>query len=124
MTTEKPVIWMGSSKRDLMAMPEGVQDSIGFILGQVQAGHYHVAIKPLTGKDLQGIHEIRSDFNKDTYRAVYVLNLGKHIFVLHVFQKKSKQGIATPKQDMDKIRERLKQAKILAKELADDERNH
>ena len=117
MAQEKPLIWMGSSKRDLKEMSEDVQDSIGFVLGLVQEGKHHAAIKPLTGKEFAGVHEIRANVDKDTYRAVYVLNLGEHIFMLHVFQKKSKKGISTPKQDMDIIRNRLKQAKALAKEL-------
>ena len=52
-----------------------------------------------------------------TYRAVYTLKFAEAVFVLHCFQKKSKSGIATPKEDMDIIRARLKVAEALAKEL-------
>ena len=113
----KDVVWIGSSLKDLKAMPEGVQGDVGFILDRVQRGLFHKDIKPLKG--LSGVQEIRVDFDKDTYRTVYVLNLGDRIYVLHVFKKKSKQGIATPKPDMDVIRARLK----TAKEEADDEQN-
>lgn len=58
----------------------------------------------------------RADVDSDTYRAVYTVNLGNAIYMLHVFQKKSKRGIETPKPDMDTIRSRLKQAKELASE--------
>ena len=88
---------------------------IGFALSAVQAGKFPQDAKSLKG--LSGVYEIRADFDKSTYRAVYVVNLGAgDLVVLHVFQKKSKQGIATPKADMDLIRVRLK----LAKEEADN----
>lgn len=51
------------------------------------------------------------DFDGDTYRAVYTTKFADVVYVLHSFQKKSKQGIATPKQDMDLIDVRLKRAK-------------
>lgn len=89
---------------------------------RLQYGEGHPSIKPLTGKDLSGVQEIRTDYDRDTYRAIYVLNLGERIFMLHVFQKKSKKGSETPKPDMDKIRSRLKQARTLAKELDDEQK--
>jgi len=55
--------------------------------------------------------EIISDHNKNTYRAVYIAKLGDDIYVLHSFQKKSKTGIKTPKQDIDLIKQRLALAK-------------
>lgn len=111
---EKPVIWLGSTLKDLRSMSEDVQDAIGFVLGRVQRGQFHSNIKPLKG--LPGVQEIRTDIDSDTYRAVYVVNLGDFIYMLHVFKKKSKQGSETPKPDMDTIRARLKQAKELAHE--------
>ena len=57
-----------------------------------------------------------------TYRAVYTVKYAQAIFVLHCFQKKSKKGIATPKEDMDVIRVRLKMAEKIAKELEDEEK--
>ena len=115
---EKPVIWIGSSKKDIGKLPEEVQRDIGYVLHLVQQGDSHSSIKPLTGKDLGGVYEIRSDYDTDTYRAVYAVNLGDAIYMLHVFQKKSKRGKTTPKPDMDAVRARLKRAK----EVEDDER--
>lgn len=89
-------------------MSEDVQDVIGFTLGRVQQGQPHPRIKPLKG--LPGVQEIRATVDTDTYRAVYTVNLGDAIYMLHVFQKKSKRGGETPKPDMDAIRARLKQA--------------
>ncbi len=114
MPNEKTIIWMGSSRKDLRAMSADVQDAIGFVLGLVQQGKFHKSIKPLTG--LPGVQEIRADVDSDTYRAVYAVNLGDAIYLLHVFQKKSKRGSETPKPDMDVIRSRLKRAKELASE--------
>ena len=108
MPDEQPVIWIGSSYKDLLAMSEDVQDVIGFALGRVQQGLSHPSIKPLKG--LPGVQEIRANVDTDTYRAVYAVNLGEAIYMLHVFQKKSKRGSETPKPDMDAIRARLKVA--------------
>ncbi len=108
MPDEKPVIWIGSSLKDLRAMSEDVQDIIGFALSRVQRGLSHSSTKPLKG--LSGVQEIRANVDTDTYRAVYAVNLGDAIYMLHVFQKKSKRGSETPKPDMDAIRARLKQA--------------
>ena len=115
MSEIKKVIWIGSSLNDLKDMPEEVQGDTGFILDRVQRGKHHKDIKPLKG--FSGVQEIRVGFDKDTYRTVYVLNLGDKIYVLHAFKKKSKKGIATPKQEIDIIRARLKRAK----EEADNE---
>lgn len=112
----KEVVWIGSSRRDLNDLPEEVQDEAGFVLDRVQRGRYHPSIRPLKG--LPGVQEIRVNFDTDTYRLVYVLNLGDAVYVLHSFQKKSKGGIATPKREMDVIRARLKHAK----EREDDRR--
>ena len=114
MPIERTIIWMGSSRKDLRAMSGDVQDAVGFLLGLAQQGKTHTSIKPLKG--LPGVQELRADVDSDTYRAVYAVNLGDAIYMLHVFQKKSKRGIETPKPDMDTIRGRLKQAKELASE--------
>ncbi len=118
MSDETEVIWISSSKKDIKGLPEEVQDEIGYVLGLVQNGKTDKTIKPLKG--LGGsVYKIKVDFDKDTYRAVYVLNLGDKIYMLHVFKKKSKKGKETPKHDIDLIRSRLKQAFKLAKELSD-----
>jgi phage-related protein len=111
---EKPVVWLGSTLKDLRAMSENVQDAIGFALNRVQQGQFHSSIKPLKG--LTGVQEIRADIDSDTYRAVYAIHLGNAIYMLHIFKKKSKKGIETPKPDLETIRTRLKHAKELADE--------
>ena len=63
-----------------------------------------------------GVMEIVSDFDKNTFRAVYTVKIGDVIYVLHCFQKKSTQGISTPKHEIALIKQRLKDAKKLDKE--------
>jgi phage-related protein len=106
----KPLEWIASSKKDLIAMPDPVQDNFGFALFQAQIGEKHDDAKPLKGFKGSGVLEIVDDFDGDTYRAVYTVRFAEVVYVLHVFQKKSKRGIATPKQDIELIEQRLKTA--------------
>ncbi|MBI4908729.1 MAG: type II toxin-antitoxin system RelE/ParE family toxin [Acidobacteria bacterium] len=112
----KPLLWVGSAKRDLLALPALVQDFFGFALYLAQDGRRHEQAKPLKGFDSAGVLEVMEDWNRGTYRAVYTVKFEKAVFVLHVFQKKSKSGVATPKADIELIRQRLKAAAHLAKE--------
>jgi phage-related protein len=105
---------VGSSLDDLRQFPEDVKDEIGYALYLAQIGQKYLKAKPL--KELNGVMEIVSDYQRDTYRAVYAVKLGDHVYVLHAFQKKSKKGISTPKQEIDLIKKRLKVAQVLAKE--------
>ena len=106
----RPVYWVGSSKKDLLRMPDEVVDVFGFALHLAQSGKKHAQAKPLKGFGGAGVLEIVEDHEGDTYRAVYTVRFPGSVYVLHCFQKKSKHGIQTPKQDMDLIRERLKAA--------------
>lgn len=116
MAKEKAIVWLASTRKDIKKLPKDIQVMFGTTLYRVQVGDTHSSIKALKGKDLKGVYEIKENFDKNTYRAVYAVNLGDCIYMLHVFQKKSKKGIATPKPDMDVIRARLKLAKELAKD--------
>ncbi len=107
----KPLKWVGSAKRDLDAMPEDVKDVFGHAIDLAQAGGKHPDAKPLGGFGSAGVLEVVEDFRTNTYRAVYTIKFGGWIYVLHCFQKKSKSGIKTPKEDMDLISTRLKAAR-------------
>ena len=107
----KPIKWVASSKRDLDAMPEDVKDVFGHAIDLAQAGGRHQDAKPLSGFGSAGVLEVVEDFRSDTYRAVYTVKFAGWIYVLHCFQKKSKSGIKTPKEDIDLINTRLKAAK-------------
>lgn len=111
----KPLRWVGASKKDLLAMPDDVIDVFGFALHLAQAGKKHDQAKPLKGFGGAGVLEVVEDHLGDTYRAVYTVKIADAVYVLHCFQKKSKQGIETPKHDLDLIRERLKAAQAHAK---------
>ena len=114
---EKPLEWIGSSHKDLMALPADVRRFFGYALSLAQAGDQHDAAKVLKGFGSAGVLEVVEDDAGGTYRAVYTVKFEAAVFVLHCFQKKSRHGIATPKEDMNIIRARLKVAEALAKEL-------
>lgn len=109
---EKELKWVGSSRDDLLEMPEDVVDVFGFALGEAQGGRTHPGAKPMTKGVLKGkgIFEVVEDEDSNTYRCVYTVKLADTIYVLHCFQKKSKSGIATPKQDIDLIEQRYRAA--------------
>jgi phage-related protein len=107
--TLRPVHWMGDSLKVLRSFPDEAQDDIGHSLMIVQAGIMPLDAKPLKGVG-SGVFEIVTRYDGDTYRTVYAIKIGRHIYVLHVFQKKSKSGIKTPQQDIDLIVKRLKEA--------------
>ncbi|MGD2062979.1 MAG: type II toxin-antitoxin system RelE/ParE family toxin [Nitrospirota bacterium] len=108
----KPLLFIGSSRKDLQKFPQAVRDDVGYDLYTVQLGRTPASAKPLKG--LGGVMELVERYDKDTYRAVYIANLGDTIYVLHCFKKKSKRGIATPKEEMEVIRQRLRYAQALS----------
>ncbi len=112
----EPVIWVGSSKKDLKTFPRAVQRDIGQALFTAQMGCVDPAAKPLKGFRGASIMEIVDRHDTDTYRAVYTAKVGSVIFILHAFQKKSKKGITTPKADIDLIKQRLADAKRIWQE--------
>ena len=116
----KPVEWVGSSKGDLKKFPAIAQDQVGFALYLAQARLKHRDAKPLKGL---GAHvlEVVSRHGGNTYRAVYTVRFRATVYVLHAFQKKAKRGIATPKQDMDLVKRRLKAAEQHYSDTYDEE---
>ena len=122
--TEKPLIWIGSSYQDLVILPDEVKRGFGYALSLAQLGLRHSSTKILQGFGGSGVIEIIENNQSGTYRAVYTVNYVQAIFVLHCFQKKSKKGIATPKEDRDLITVRLKMAAKIAKELEDEEKSN
>jgi phage-related protein len=111
----KPVIWIGSTRRDFRALPAPVKSRMGYALYVAQQGSKHRDAKPLKGFGGAGVVEIVTDFDGDTFRTVYTVRLAGAVYVLHVFQKKSKTGRATPKKEIDLIEKRLKEAERIAR---------
>jgi phage-related protein len=107
---EKPLHWVGSSRKDLLAFPEVVVDDLGYALGVVQFGGTPPAAKPWKGEGL-GVFELVEDARGDTFRAVYMVRFEKAVYVLHCFQKKSPAGVRTARKDIELIHERLKTAR-------------
>lgn len=121
---EKPLIWIGSSKKDLMGLPVVVRKFFGHALDFAQHGDQHDAAKALKGFGGAGVLEVVEHDAGGTYRAVYTVQFEEAVFVLHCFQKKSKRGIATPKADLEIIRARLKAAKASVQEMKNAKAHH
>jgi len=103
----KPIRWVGSSRRAVRAFPPPVRRDIGQALYAAQCGEEYPTVKALKGFAGRSVLEIVATAEAGTYRAVYTVRFSDAIYVLHAFQKKSKKGIATPRKEMDLIRERL-----------------
>lgn len=109
---KKALVWIGSSKRDLIAMPIALRKDFGVALDIAQQGLTPEGAKLLKGK-VAGATQLSEDYRGDTWRAVYTVELEDWLYVLHCFQKKSKKGAETPKADLDLIETRLKAARAL-----------
>jgi phage-related protein len=107
---ERPVFWVASSKKDLLAMPEPAIRAIGVALGVAQYGGKYRSAKPWKGEG-PGVLEVVEDFDGDTFRAIYTVKFAKAVYVLHCFQKKSPTGIKTAKSDIELVGRRLKAAR-------------
>jgi phage-related protein len=110
---------MASSRRDLRAMPQQVRRDIGQALYAAQQGTTDPAAKPLRGFGGVRVMEIVERYRTDAYRAVYTAHFEHAIYVLHVFQKKSKSGISTPKREIEPIRRRFAEAERHYRERQD-----
>jgi len=110
----KPIVWVGSSRNDLRALPDPVQDHMGYAIYVAQRGGKHRDAKVLRGFGGAGVVEVVKDFRGDTFRAVYTLRFAGAVYVVHVFQKKSKSGRETPRRDVELIEMRLREAEKIA----------
>jgi phage-related protein len=109
----RKLVWLVDSLDRLAGFPLVVRHKLGFALYQAQLGQQHESAKMLRGFG-ETIWQVRADGPSGTYRAVYVAQFGNAIYVLHAFQKKATSGIATPKRELDVIRQRLNLARKLA----------
>lgn len=106
----KPVEWVGSSYDDFTAFPDSIQQEMGYALYLAQVGRTDVSAKPLKGFGGAGVLELVENDRNGTYRSVYTVKFESAIYVLHAFQKKSRKGIETPREDIELVRRRLKLA--------------
>jgi phage-related protein len=109
----KPLVWIASSLDDLRAFPDEVRAKVGYALFSAQCGLKHNNAKPLKGYGGAGVLEVVEQVDGNAYRAVYTVRLAGRVYVLHVFQKKSKRGIATPQADLDLVAARLERARAI-----------
>lgn len=110
MAAERPIVWVGDSRKVLLSFPKEVRQEVGYALSEAQQGRKAATAKPLKGLGA-GVLEIVADHVGEAYRAVYAVKLGSSLYVLHAFQKKSKSGIATPKPEVDLVRDRLRRVR-------------
>ena len=103
----KPLYWVASSLKDLKSMPEVIQKSFGTALRHVQYGESPYLVKALSGFRSGSVLQLSEDHDRSTYRAVYTVKFPGAVYVLHVFQKKSKHGVRTPRVDVELIGRRL-----------------
>lgn len=103
----KPLVWVGSSKEDLIAFPGPARREAGYALYLAQMGMKAINAKPLRGFGGAGVLEVVANHDGNAYRAVYTVRFAEAVFVLHAFQKKSKRGAATPQAEVELIKRRL-----------------
>lgn len=111
----RPLVWLGDSKRNIQSFPKGTQKLLGDELQLIQFGGMPKDAKPFKGVG-SGVFEIALRYSSEAYRVITAVQLGRRIYVLHAFQKKSKRGIATPQRDVDLIKKRYTEAEELARE--------
>ena len=109
----RTLVWLVDTLDTLRSFPVGVRQKLGFALYQAQIGAKHESAKPLRGFDAP-VWEVRAEDPSGTYRAVYVVQFRDAVYVLHAFQKKAKTGVATPRREVELIRQRLRLALRLA----------
>jgi len=106
----RPLHFFGSSLKDLRAVPDQVQDVFGSALLDAQYGDHPEGARSFGEGIPRGVMKLVEDFDRDTYRAAYTVSFPKAVYVLHVFKKKSTQGVRTPKPDKDLVRSRFRVA--------------
>jgi phage-related protein len=117
----RPVTWLGDSRKQVGGFPPEVRKSIGVALFDAQKGEKAPTAKPFRGIGT-GVFEIALRFDKEAYRAVYAVQIGRRVYVLYAFHKKSKQGIKTPRLDVEVIEQRYRQALKMEKDHEPEKR--
>jgi phage-related protein len=106
---ERPLHWVGSSKREFLEFPPPVKDDMGNALGIAQFGGTAPSAKPWKGLG-PGVLEVVESHDGNAYRAVYTVRFPELVYVLHAFQKKAPSGVRTARRDVDLVAQRLKVA--------------
>lgn len=107
----RQVVFQGNALADMRDMPVSVRTAFGHSLWELQNGITPDNASPFELSQASEVMKLTERFDGDTYRCVYAAKFERAVYVLHVFQKKSKSGIATPKKDIDLVYSRLERAK-------------
>ncbi len=110
----RQISWIRAAEKDFKKFPTAVQEQMENALDIAALGRKTDLAKPMKGLGA-GIFEISLPYQTNAYRAIYVVQLDEDIWVIHAFQKKSKTGIQTPKQEINLVKERLKRLKEMLK---------
>ena len=108
--TRRDISWIKAALKEFGKFPLAVQDAATDALTAIAEGGTPEAAKPLTGLG-SGVWELAIRERGDAFRVVYALQIADAIWVVHAFQKKSKGGIATPKHEIDLVKDRIKRLK-------------
>ena len=122
--SRKPVVWVSASRKDIQEMPAQIRRLFGVALNEAQEGRKPRNAKPLHGYGGASVVEVVESFDSDAYRAVYTVRFEEAVYVLHVFQKKSRRGSETPSRDLELIRTRLQQAEEMHLRYEQQEREN
>jgi phage-related protein len=106
----RPVSWIKAALKEFETFPQGAKTICLAALTIAAEGGKADIVKPLHGLG-SGVFEIALPFRGDAFRVVYAVQLGEEIWVIHAFQKKSTQGIKTPKHEIDLVKDRLRRLK-------------
>ena len=108
---DKELEFAPGSKAELLEMPEQIRRRFGFQLRQVQKRETPEGASQAEGSSGNEVMKLRQNYDGNTYRCVYAAKFEKAVYVLHVFMKKSRSGIATPQAEIELVRSRLQAAK-------------
>ncbi len=106
----RPVSWLKAALKEFEDFPEGAKIVCLRALTIAAEGSKADIAKPMHGLG-SGVFEIALPFKGNAFRVVYAVQFLDQIWVLHAFQKKSTQGIKTPKREVDLVKDRLKRLK-------------
>jgi len=110
----RPISWLKAARKDFERFPQGAKDECLDALSIAVEGGQAPVVKPLLGME-RGVFEIALPFRGNAFRVISAVQIGIEIWVLHAFQKKSTQGVKTPKHEIDLISDRLKRLKEMLK---------
>jgi phage-related protein len=105
----RPISWIKGARREFTDFPIEAQQKVGRALTIIAEGGMPDIAKPLAGLG-SGVMELALKHRGDAFRVVYALRIGDDIWI-HAFQTKSARGIATPRHEIEVVRERLKRLK-------------